>query len=657
MSRRPAALSPSSPLVPGRLSVLVALVALSTPLTAQQRDTVMLPELVVTAERTPTPIARSIATTTVLRGEELRERGIYFVEDALRQVPGAMLVPTGSYGGISSLFLRGGESDYVKVLIDGVAVNQPGGVFNLGTLSTDNIDRIEIVRGPVSVLYGSDAVTGVIQIFTRRGMPGISANAATQTGSHGTWSAQGGASGAAGPVSFSAGLSRYTTDGIYAFNGGYASTVGNGAVTLRPDQRTDIALTARRDDNTLHFPTDFTGAVVDSNQQSSQQATTIGLELGRRIGERAEVRLRLDSRREVDGSEDLPDSPGDSLGFYFKSKGRTLVRSVDAHARLGLGSRVRLITGAEAVFEALAEGGAGGSVIDTTRNNLGIYSQGILDLGPRSLINLGVRLEQNEKFGSHFTIRAGAVYALTASLRARASAGTSFKEPTLREVFAQTAFERGNPDLDPEQSRSWEVGLEQSFRGGDATLAANYFDQRFRDLIQYNSAAPPGTPTYQNVARATSRGVELIGHLRPMRQLTLSASYTYLFTRVDDAGFSSGAGDVFVEGKPLIRRPKHSVRVDARTHLAGRVTLGAGMNYVGRRDDVDFRPFPSIRTTLSAYVTADADASVDLLRQAPGRPGIAATLRAENLFDKSYETVVGFEGRGRALFAGARVGF
>jgi vitamin B12 transporter len=637
---------------------LLAALALSSPLAAQQpqRDTVSLPELVVTAERTPTPVSKSIATTTVIRGEELRQRGIYFVEDALKQVPGAMAVPTGSYGGISSLFLRGGESDYVKVLIDGVAVNQPGGAYNFGTLSTDNIDRIEIVRGPVSVLYGSDAVTGVIQIFTRRGAPGLSANAASQAGTYGTWSGQIGASGARGPVSFSGGFSRYTTDGMYAFNSGYASTVGSGAVTVRPDDRSDITLTARRDDNTLHFPTDFTGAVVDSNQRSSQRATTLGLDLGRRVSDRAELRLHFDSRREVDGSQDLPDSPGDSLGFYSKNSGRTLRRSIDARGILAFGPRVRVNAGAEAVFEALAEGGTGGT-FDTTRNNYGVYSQGIIDLGRRTLVNLGLRLEQNEKFGAHLTFRAGAVYALTAGLRARGSVGTSFKEPSLRENFAQTLFERGNPDLDPEQSRSWEVGLEQSFLDGDAALAANYFDQRFKDLIQYDALAQPGDPTYQNVARATSRGVEVIGHLRPLRQLTLAAAYTYLFTRVDDAGFNTASGDVFVEGKPLVRRPKHSARVDARGRVADRVSLGAGVNYVGRRDDVDFRPFPSIRTTLPAYVTVDADASVDLLRQGPGRPGVAATFRAENLFDESYDTVVGFAGRGRAFFAGARVGF
>lgn len=642
--------------LPVLVRAAAALVALATPLAAQQRDTVELPELVVTADRTPTPIEKSIATTTVLRGQDLRERGIYFVEDALKQVPGAMPVPSGSYGGISSLFLRGGESDYVKVLVDGVAVNLPGGGFNFGTLSTDNIDRIEIVRGPVSVLYGSDAVTGVIQIFTRRGAPGLSVQASTQAGTYGTWTGQAGATGARGPVSFSAGLSRYTTDGTYQFNSAYDATVGNGAVTLRPDGRSELVFTARRDDNTLHFPTDFAGVVSDSNQKSGQQATTLGLDLGRRISTVAEVRLHLDSRREVDRSENQPDSPGDTLGFFSRNAGRTLRRSVDARANLIFRDRLRVVTGAEAAFEDLQEDGTSGA-FDATRHDYALYGQGIIGLGRRLLTNLGLRLEQNEKFGSHFTFRAGAVYPLTTRLRVRGSIGTSFKEPSLQENYAQSLFERGNPGLDPEQSRSWEVGLEQSFLTGEATVAANYFDQRFRDLIQYDGNAPPNAPTYRNVARATSRGVEIIAHVRPVRQLTLSGSYTLLFTRVDDAGLSSGAGDVFVDGKSLIRRPKHSVRVDARTHVAGRATLGAGMNYVGRRDDVDFRPFPSIRTTLSPYVTVDADASLDLLRQGRGRPGIAATFRAENLFDKSYETVVGFAGRGRALFGGARVGY
>src|SRR5262245_21342163 len=128
-----------------------------------------LPPVVVTATRVTTPLNALSAAVTILRGDYLRARGIATVADALRDAADAVVVQTGSPGGVTSLFLRGGESDYVKVLLDGVPLNQPGGSIDLANLTTDNVDRIEIVRGPVSVLYGSDAMTGVVQIFTKRG--------------------------------------------------------------------------------------------------------------------------------------------------------------------------------------------------------------------------------------------------------------------------------------------------------------------------------------------------------------------------------------------------------------------------------------------------------------------------------------------------------
>jgi len=135
----------------------------------ETQDTTRLAELVVTPTRLPTPADAVVSSVTVITGEDLRARGVRFVQDALREVPGAAVVQVGSFGGVSSLFLRGGESDYVKVLIDGVPANQSGGAFNWANLTTDNVDRIEIMRGPGSVIYGSDAVSGVVQIFTRGG--------------------------------------------------------------------------------------------------------------------------------------------------------------------------------------------------------------------------------------------------------------------------------------------------------------------------------------------------------------------------------------------------------------------------------------------------------------------------------------------------------
>lgn len=643
-------------------------VAFAAPLVAQQStadSATQLEELVVTADRAPTLQSRTVASTTVISGEELRQRGVYFLEDALREVPGASVVSSGSFGGVSSLFLRGGESDYVKVLVDGVPVNQAGGSFNFGTLSTDDIERIEVVRGPASVLYGSDAMSGVVQIITRRGSGRLHTEARTQAGTFGTWRGELGASGGSEQVSYAASLSRFRTDGIYAFNSGYRSTVASGALTVRPDARTDLTLTARTGDNTFHFPTDYTGVAVDSNQRTLQDATTLGLEVAHRFTDRAEVRVLLASHSQNDGAANPSDNPGDTLGFYSSSETRTLRRSVDARGIIQATSGIKVTAGGQAEFEDLRElstsgsqyaGSILGSSFAAARRNVGFYGQTIINLGARSLLNLGVRLDDNQQFGTHFTYRAGAVYAIAGGLRARGSIGSAFKEPSIRENFAHGAFEVGDPALKPEQSRSWELGLEQALAGGTVTLAANYFDQRFRNLIQYDGNVAPGLPNYRNVTRATSRGVEVTVDVRPVRGTTITGSYTHLKTRVDDAGLATGAGDVFVNGQTLIRRPAHSARLDARTRLADRLGLGLGMNYVGRRDDVDFRPFPSVRTTLASYVTVDADASVDLLHESAGRLGLTGTLRVENLFDRKYEAIVAFRGRGRAILAGLTVG-
>jgi vitamin B12 transporter len=295
--------------------------------------------------------------------------------------------------------------------------------------------------------------------------------------------------------------------------------------------------------------------------------------------------------------------------------------------------------------------------LDAARRNVGLYGQALVDLGPRILLNLGGRVDQNQKFGTHGTYRLGGVLKVSRRFRVRAAVGSGFKEPSLRENYVQTAFEVGNPDLKPEESRSWELGVEHGLLNGTVTLSASYFDQRFRNLIQYNGAAAVGSPSYENVAKATARGVELTGSLRPGHGISVTGSYTFLRTRVEDPGFSTAPGDVFAQGQPLIRRPRHTTRLDGRARIADRATLGVAANVIASREDVDFRPFPSVRTTLPAFVTVDLDAGVDLLRETGRGPVITATFRVENLLNERYEMVVGFPARSRAVLAGARVGF
>ena len=190
-------------------SILLVSATLPTVLAAQeQQDTTRLQELVVTATLSPLPADAVVSSVTTITGEELRARGVRLVQDAIRQVPGAMVVQGSSYGGVSSLFLRGGESDYVKVLIDGVPVNRSGGGYNWANLTTDNIERIEILRGPASVLSGSDAVTGVVQVFTRRGTAGLAVEGGAEAGSFGTILGQASVLGGTERVHYSADASR-----------------------------------------------------------------------------------------------------------------------------------------------------------------------------------------------------------------------------------------------------------------------------------------------------------------------------------------------------------------------------------------------------------------------------------------------------------------
>ena len=217
------------------LAAVACLGLVPAALAAQEpADTTKLAEIVVTATQYPTTPDSVAATVSVIRGDDLRARGIHFVADALREIPGAQVVQNGPYGATTSLFVRGGESDYVKVLVDGVAVNQPGGFFDFGSLTTDNVERIEVLRGPGSVLYGSDAIAGVIQIVTRQGRGRTTAGATGEAGSFSTARLEGTAQGGGEWGGWSASASRLTSDGTYAFNNDYGNTSLTGRLRCPP---------------------------------------------------------------------------------------------------------------------------------------------------------------------------------------------------------------------------------------------------------------------------------------------------------------------------------------------------------------------------------------------------------------------------------------
>jgi vitamin B12 transporter len=645
------------------LTCLLGVAAAGDVAAQEPRDTVELEELSVTATRVPVSANAVTASVDVITGAELRARGVAFVTEALAELPSATVVQGGGIGGVAALFLRGGESDYVKVLVDGVPVNEAGGAFNFANLTTDNVERIEVVRGPVSVLYGADAVSGIVQIFTRRGGGPAALSGALEGGTDATarWNLS--AAGGSEALEWSAGVSRLRTDGMYEFNNEYGNTVLSGRVGVRPDRVTGIALTARYSDARAAFPTDFTGAPADSNQVTSGRQLAAGLDAGRYLTDIVEARATVSISRGETGFDDQPDHPGDDSGFGYRSERTTAGTRAVVDGRLNIWPSAGLVVTLGAAYEREAEDvasetesdfGSGPfvetSTFDERRRTAGVYAQAVADLASGLALTLNARLDENSAFGTFRTARAGLAYRMASGTRLRGSAGTAYKAPTFCEQFCDQPFIVGDPGLAPERVATWEVAAEQLLAGGAVTIAATWFAQRFEDRIEYVAAAP-AEPNYANLSAARARGLELAATASPAPGIRVRAGYTWLDTEITDGGGNPALG----EGEPLLRRPAHTVTFTGSIAAGERTTLTAGVVRVGARDDTDFQT--GLRGELPAYVTVGAALSATLVRASGASPSVAVTLRGENIFDERYHETFGFPGRGRMVFAGVRAGF
>lgn len=634
---------------PRALALLVLPVALAG---QEPTDTVVLNPVVVTATRIPTPADGVPVAVTVIRGTELRERGILTIAEALRSVPAASVVTTNSYGSQTSLFLRGGQSNYVKVLIDGVPQNVPGGAYDFANLTTDNIERIEVVRGPASVLYGSDAVAGVVQIFTRDGGGPTHASVGARGGTYGSGALDATLSGGDGRASYALSVSRFSSDGLDSINNQFRNDVFSARARLQPDRATDAALTVRYGDALYHFPRDYRGVVVSNNQHQLERGPSVGLDLGHVFSDRVDGRLTAVWHRANYLYAIGKNDSADTTTFPYASSDWITRLGLDARGNVRLLARDALTLGTALEREAMA-----GTTLDGSRSrtNGAIYLQAVSSPARPVHMTIGARLEDNERFGTYLTYRAGASARLAEGVRAIASVGTGFKEPSFFENYA-TGFVRGNPDLRPEHSRSWEAGLE--YRApGRVVLRGTYFGQRFVDMIDYNATPAAGEPNYSNVAGASADGVELGAQLMPDARFTVSASYTYLSATVTRSGFDSSSGALLAAGQPLVRRPKHSAWLDFTYAAVHRGTVSLAVAYVGERQDRDFSSPSSPRVPLPSYVRLDCAAELDVVVPRGGTPGFAISGRVENLLDHSYEEVKNFPARRRAIFVGGELRF
>jgi vitamin B12 transporter len=626
----------------------------------EPRDTTRLSPVVSTATRVPVLQAAAPVAVTVISGESLRARGITHVADALRDVPSVALAQAGSTGAQTALFLRGGESKYVKVLVDGVPVNDAGGAFDFGTLTTNNVERIEVVRGPASVLYGSDAVTGVVQIFTRRGSGRPRVDAVARAGTYSTYDSDVTLAGATGPATFSFGVASFRTSGIYAFNSGYRNNGLSGLVRLTPDERTEARLSVRYNDNRFHFPTTGSGVPADSNQFRSQDRLVLGLELGRAFTPRLQARLMLASNAADVSSANEPDSPGDSLDFYFTSIGNTRRRSAEANVTASIIRSAWLTLGAQAEEQRETSFSQGWSrfgpsnppPLPAVRQSRAAYTQLLLAAGDAGSATVGARYDRSETFGGFATYRIAANARVARGSRVRAAVGTAFREPQFYENFT-TGFTVGNPDLQPERTASWEIAASQDL-GARATVGATYFAQRFTNMIDFTFA---GGANYYNIARATANGVEVEARSAIPLGLALEANYARLWTRVLDPGFDASDGALIVRGARLLRRPTHSGSVALTYQHFDRGSVSVRVHRVGDRDDRDYSGFPPVPVRHTWYTRADVSGELRMAEPRPGAPGAALSLRVDNLENRAYQTVYGFAAPGRAILGGLRLDF
>jgi len=641
------------------VTVVILSVASGISASAQEKDTTKLQTVVVSASKVPRPASTLTQPVTVLLGEDLRARGVTRVSDALREVPGAMLVQSGSYGAVTSLFLRGGESRYTKVLIDGVPVNSSGGFFDFSLLTTDNIDRIEIVRGPASVLYGADAVSGIVQVFTRKGSEEGRASVGVRAGTYRSLDIDADAAGANPLGQFSVGAARHSTDGILPFNNQYRNGTLSSALTLGHGSDGEVRASARYTAAEFHYPTDFSGQPVDSNSYRTQHRLTVGLDGGRYLAHFAQARLLAGTNEVSDLTEDIATPFGKSIPQHLAFRSRGYRRNAEGRLSFFLPANATVTVGANYEKEHEASSNESGPVggatsqtdsFDATRHNLAYYSELLGNPDDRLSYTLSGRVDDNSDYHRFATYRIGANAGILSAVRLRASLSSAFNAPAFNQL-RPTLYTVGSPDLRPERIRSAEVGLITSSWAEPIRLSAMYFTQHFSDLIQYVNGGPPTYKgSYANLTRASSDGYEAELALSPSSSWRGSASYTIVNPRVTEVPPGYQGGDNV--GDALIRRPSHSGSVVTSYSRPAILSVGVALNFVGKRADTDFSQYPYTRVTLPAYTKLDISAELPIAMRS--HSGLILNARVENALNKRYEDVLHFAAPGRTVLIGAR---
>ncbi|MDF1587006.1 TonB-dependent receptor plug domain-containing protein [Marinimicrococcus flavescens] len=627
-----------------RLSVLLAA---ASPLVlaagAQAQDGTALPELVVTATRIPTPAREVASSVSVVTAEEIERRQLRTLPDVLRELPGLNMVQGGGAGGQASLFLRGTNSNHTKVLIDGIDASDPStptGAFDFAHLLTADIERVEVLRGPQSGLYGSDAIGGVVNIVTKKGKGPLEVHGGLEAGSFETFNQQAGFSGSKGRFSYAADLAHFRSADIPVTPkdlvppGGdrtgndYENTTFSGRFGADLTDTLSLGLVTRYTDAELQFTGDDLSVFpsVPASEQSETRirqlftrASATHIALGGDLEQTLGLAFTGHERRDRPAEGGESETKGDRVRLDWQADYRVIEGQI-------------LTFGAEVQREQIDD-----SPISAETNSQAGFVQLQSSFDDRFFNTASLRYDHNSRFGSEVTWRiAPAVLFKETGTKLKGSVGTAYKAPTLNQLFVSfPSFNFfSNPDLNPEKSFGWEVGIEQELLDERLRMGVTYFRNDIEDLIN----STPDFTSLENVNRATTEGVETFVAVAPHETVDIKAHYTYTKATDDETG------------DELLRRPTHKAGLTGQWRPLDGLSLDAEAIYVGAWVDAN-RSFTVPRLDAESYTVVNVAASYAVTEE------VTVFGRVTNLLDENYENPVGFEGTGIGAFAGVRLRF
>lgn len=601
-------------------------------------------EIVVTAARQARPLSQLGQSITVITEEEITTRQGVGVLDILQSVPGVSFTRNGGPGTAASVFLRGGESAQTVALIDGVKLNDPAapqGGFDFGNLLIGNIERIEVVRGAQSLVWGSQAIGGVINFITRAPTPALQTNLRAEYGWRDSVNVVGNVSGARGPVQASLGAGFTRTDGLSAFSearggnelDGYRNYGANAKIVVALAR--DIALDLRgyysdgRTEIDGFAPPDFQFGDTREASRTRELVTYAGLKgdfWQGRFSNRLGAAYTSTNRRNSD-PDGVPQITFDSVGENIRLEYQGGVKLHDS-LDFSFGAETE-----RSRFETESFGGP--RAIAQVRIN-GIYGQVTAQPLQGLTLSGGVRYDDHSQFAGETTFAATGAYTPNAGATVfRASFGEGFRAPSLFELFSDF----GNPSLDPETSRGWDGGITHALLNGKIILSGTLFRRASFAQIQFVSCFGSTDPicvdrpfgVFDNARRTRAQGAELEAAFLPNQRFSLRANYSYLDAKALDTGLV------------LPRRPAHTANASLDYHWAFGLRTGATLSYVGPRfdDGANTRQ-------------VDGRVLIDLRASFPLRKHLEIYGRIENLLQEEYETVFQFGTPERGAFIGLR---